>query len=219
LGKYGHPTPEALVESAKKSIDYFNEFDYDNIVISIKSSDVVTTYEANKLFSSLYGYPLHLGVTEAGAHLSGIIRSGVGIGALLLDGIGDTIRVSLTGDPVQEVTAAKEILMACNLREFGVRIISCPTCGRTKTDILSIVSEIKSLTHNIKTPIVVAVMGCGVNGPGEAKEADLGIACGDGKGILFKKGEIIGSVASNDIIKALYDEILLFAQKNREAVH
>lgn len=212
LGKYGHPTSEAIVESAKRSIDYFNEFNYDNIVISIKSSDVVTTYQANMLFSSLYDYPLHLGVTEAGANLSGIVRSSVGIGALLMQGIGDTIRVSLTGDPLQEITAAKEILTACNLRNFGVRIISCPTCGRCKTDILSIVSEIKSLTSHIKTPVVVAVMGCGVNGPGEAKEADLGVACGDGKGILFKKGEIIKSVAAEDIIKILCDEIELYAQ-------
>ncbi len=207
LERYGHPTPEAIVESAERSIAYFNEFQYDNIVVSIKSSDVVATYQANKLFASKYDYPLHLGVTEAGAHLSGIIRSSVGIGALLLEGIGDTLRVSLTGDPLQEVIAAKEILSACNLRESGVRIVSCPTCARCKTDLLSIVTEVKERTKEIETPLVAAVMGCGVNGPGEAKEADVGVACGDGMGILFRKGEIIGRVPAEQIVDALCAEI------------
>ncbi|MFA0816332.1 MAG: flavodoxin-dependent (E)-4-hydroxy-3-methylbut-2-enyl-diphosphate synthase [Anaerofustis sp.] len=209
LAKYGHPTIDAIIESARSSIGQFNEFGYDNLVISIKSSDVVTTYQANKRFAELYDYPLHLGVTEAGAQLSGVVRSSVGIGALLLDGIGDTIRVSLTGDPVQEVIAAKEILTACDLRNEGIRIISCPTCGRCKTDLLSIVTQIKEHTSDIKTPLVVAVMGCGVNGPGEAREADLGIACGDGNGVLFKKGEIVATVPSEEIVDVLLAEINL----------
>ena len=207
LEKYGHPSIEAILESAQRSIGQFNEFGYDDLVISIKSSDVVTTYQANMRFAELYSYPLHLGVTEAGAMMSGIIRSSVGIGGLLLNGIGETIRVSLTGDPVQEIVAAKEILSACNLRNEGIRIVSCPTCGRCKTDILSIVTQIKEQTANIKTPLVVAVMGCGVNGPGEAREADLGVACGDGKGVLFKKGEIVATVAAEDIVQILLDEI------------
>ena len=210
LQKYGHPSAEALVESAKRNIDYFNEFGYDDLVVSIKSSDVVATYQANQIFASLYNYPLHLGVTEAGANINGIIRSSVGIGALLLNEIGDTIRVSLTGEPVQEVFAAKEILSACNLREEGVRIVSCPTCARCHTDLLKIVTDIKDRTRDIKYPITVAVMGCGVNGPGEAKEADIGIACGDGKGVLFKKGSVIKSIPTDEMIETLYEEIMLF---------
>lgn len=216
LEKYGHVCSEALVESAERHIAYFNEFDYDNIVMSIKASDVVMTYSANKLFSSRYDYPLHLGVTEAGAATAGIVRSSVGIGALLLDGIGDTIRVSLTGDPVQEVYAAKEILTACNLRKDGVRIVSCPTCARCKTDTLSIVEYLRDHTSHIKEHVVVAVMGCVVNGPGESKEADIGVACGDGKGAVFKNGEIYRTVRTEELCDVLLEEIGKIARERRE---
>ncbi len=217
LSKYGHVCAEALVESAERSIAYFNEFDYDNIVVSIKASDVPTTYAANKLFSSKYDYPLHLGITEAGASMSGMVRSAAGIGALLLEGIGDTIRVSLTGDPVQEVTVGKELLCACGLRNEGVHIVSCPTCARCKTDTLSIVNFLKEHTGHIKQPVTAAVMGCVVNGPGESKEADVGVACGDGKAALFKNGEIYKTIKTEDIAQALLDEIESIAQEKGKA--
>ncbi len=207
LEKYHSPTKEALVESAYRSISYFNEFGYDNIVMSIKSSDVISTIEANRLFSEKYNYPLHLGVTEAGADLSGIVRSSVGIGYLLKEGIGDTIRVSLTGKSRDEVIVAKEILTSLNLRKEGVRIVSCPTCGRCKTDILSIVKSIKEKTSHIKTPLVIAVMGCSVNGPGEAKEADMGVACGDGKAVFFKEGKTIKTVKIEEVEELILKEI------------
>ncbi|MBO7701015.1 MAG: flavodoxin-dependent (E)-4-hydroxy-3-methylbut-2-enyl-diphosphate synthase [Eubacteriaceae bacterium] len=215
LEKYGHVCADALVESAERSIGYFNEFGYDNIVMSIKSSDVVMTVEANRLFSSRHDYPLHLGVTEAGAALSGVIRSSVGIGTLLMEGIGDTIRVSLTGDPVQEVVAAKEILTAADMRREGVRIVSCPTCARCKTDTLSIVEYLKEHTSHIKENVVVAVMGCVVNGPGESREADVGVACGDGKGAVFRDGEIYMSVPTGDLKKVLLEEIEKIAERKR----
>ncbi|MCQ4794936.1 flavodoxin-dependent (E)-4-hydroxy-3-methylbut-2-enyl-diphosphate synthase [Anaerofustis stercorihominis] len=207
LEKYGHPTPEALVESAYRSISYFNEFGYDNIVLSIKSSDVVTTIDANRLFREKYSYPLHLGVTEAGAELGGIVRSSIGLGSLLKDGIGDTIRVSLTGDSRDEVIVGREILISLGLLDEGVRVVSCPTCGRCKTDTLSIVKEIKEKTRHIKEPITVAVMGCAVNGPGEAKEADMGVACGDGNAVFFEKGEKVKSVKSEEIASFILERI------------
>ncbi|RGD73346.1 flavodoxin-dependent (E)-4-hydroxy-3-methylbut-2-enyl-diphosphate synthase [Anaerofustis stercorihominis] len=207
LEKYGHPTPEALVESAYRSISYFNEFGYDNIVLSIKSSDVVTTIDANRLFREKYSYPLHLGVTEAGAELGGIVRSSIGLGSLLKDGIGDTIRVSLTGDSRDEVIVGREILISLGLLDEGVRVVSCPTCGRCKTDTLSIVKEIKEKTRHIKEPITVAVMGCAVNGPGEAKEADMGVACGDGNAVFFEKGEKVKSIKSEEIASFILERI------------
>lgn len=207
LEKYKHPTPEALVESAYRSIEYFNEFGYDNIVLSIKSSDVTTTIDANRLFREKYSYPLHLGVTEAGAELGGIVRSSIGLGSLLKDGIGDTIRVSLTGESADEVTVGKEILTSLGLLKEGVRIVSCPTCGRCKTDTLSIVREIKEKTIHIKEPITVAVMGCAVNGPGEAKEADMGVACGDGNAVFFEKGEKVKSIKSDEIASFILERI------------
>lgn len=207
LEKYGHPTPEALVESAYRSIAYFNEFGYDNIVLSIKSSDVVTTIDANRLFREKYSYPLHLGVTEAGAELGGIVRSSIGLGSLLKDGIGDTIRVSLTGDSRDEVVVGREILISLGLLDEGVRVVSCPTCGRCKTDTLSIVKEIKEKTRHIKEPITVAVMGCAVNGPGEAKEADMGVACGDGNAVFFEKGEKVKSIKSEEIASFILERI------------
>lgn len=207
LLKYGHPTPEALVESAYRSISYFNEFDYDNIVLSIKSSTVKTTIEANRLFREKYDYPLHLGVTEAGAELGGIVRSSIGIGSLLNDGIGDTIRVSLTGNSSDEVLVGREILISLGLLDEGVRVVSCPTCGRCKTDTLSIVKEIKAKTKDIKEPLTIAVMGCAVNGPGEAKEADMGVACGNGNAIFFEKGEKKANLKTDEIASFILDRV------------
>ena len=207
LEKYGHPTPQALVESAYRSISYFNEFDYDNIVLSIKSSDVPTTIEANRLFREKYDYPLHLGVTEAGAALGGIVRSSIGLGSMLHDGIGDTIRVSLTGKSSDEVIVGREILISLGLLDEGVRIVSCPTCGRCTTDTLSIVSEIKEKTAHIREPITVAVMGCAVNGPGEAKEADMGVACGTGKAVFFEKGEKVTTIKTDEIASFILERI------------
>ena len=218
LAKYGHPCAEAIVESAERSIAMFQEFGYDDLVISLKASDVPMTVAANRLFASRHEYPLHLGVTEAGAENAGMIRSSVGIGSLLLDGIGDTLRVSLTGNPVPEVAAAKEILAACNLRREGVRVISCPTCGRCKTDLLSYVKAFKERTKEIKEPVTVAVMGCAVNGPGEAREADMGVACGDGKGVLFRGGEVVGSVPAEGIVNALHREILALIESRKNTL-
>lgn len=207
LEKYSSPTPQAMAESALRSIEAFNEFGYDNIVVSIKSSNVKDTVEANELFASKYDYPLHLGITEAGSDITGIINSSVGLGSLLLSGIGDTIRVSLTGDSLPEVKIAKEILTACSLRKEGVRIVSCPTCARCRTNTLDIVTKLKKETEHIKTPITVAVMGCAVNGPGEAKEADMGVACGDGNAVFFKNGKIVKSIKTNEILSTILDEI------------
>lgn len=207
LAKYGSPTAQALCESALRSIALFNRFGYDDIVVSIKSSDVVTTVNANRLFAASYDYPLHLGVTEAGAELGGLVRSCVGIGALLIDDIGDTLRVSLTGSPEDEIIAGKEILSACNQRAEGVRVVSCPTCGRCRTDTLSVVKSIKERTSDIKIPLTVAVMGCAVNGPGEAKEADIGIAFGDGNGVIFKRGRKFKAVKTEEAVDVLCDEI------------
>lgn len=206
LAKYGSPTPEALVESALGHVKLLNDCDFDNIVISIKSSDVRLTIAAYRLLARQSDYPLHLGVTEAGTEHMGIIKSAVGIGSLLCDGIGDTIRVSLTADPVKEVYAATDILKACGLGG-GVEIVSCPTCGRTKIDLISLAGKVEEMLKNIDKPIKVAVMGCAVNGPGEAREADVGIAGGNGEGIIFRKGEIIRKVPENMILEELKKEI------------
>ncbi len=207
LEKYGRPCAEALVESAKYHCSLLNKFDFDDIVISIKSSDVPTMIEAYRLMSSQTNYPLHLGVTEAGTARMGLIKSAVGIGSLLCDGIGDTIRVSLTDDPVQEVYAAKDILKAVGLKKDTPTLISCPTCGRTKINLIALANEVEKRLNDIEKPITVAVMGCVVNGPGEAREADIGIAGGDGVAILFKKGEIIRKVKEEDIVDELMREI------------
>lgn len=208
LEKYGRPTAEAMVESAKRHIDMFREFDFENIAVSLKSSDTKMTIDANRLFAEKYDYPIHLGVTEAGFGESAMIKSAIGIGTLLIDGIGDTVRVSLTGSPIPEVAAAKEILKACGKLNEGIQIISCPTCARCRTDTLSIVKEIKQLTENIKTPLTVAVMGCFVNGPGEASRADVGIACGREQGKLFEKGIITATVRKEDYTKVLMERIM-----------
>lgn len=206
LEKYGSPTPEALVESALGHAKLLNKFDFDDIVISIKSSNVKLMIEAYRLLAQKTDYPLHLGVTEAGTERMGVIKSAVGIGSLLCDGIGSTIRVSLTADPIKEVYAAKDILKACGLYE-GAEIVSCPTCGRTKIDLISLANEVEKLLCDVKKPIKVAVMGCVVNGPGEAREADIGIAGGDREGLIFKKGEILRKVPEDKLLSELKKEI------------
>lgn len=207
LAKYGAPTPEALVESALYHVRLLEKFDFNDIVISIKSSDVRTMIAAYELMHQSAPYPLHLGVTEAGTKHMGILKSAIGIGSLLAHGIGDTIRVSLTADPVEEVYAAKDILKALDLRRDGVQFVSCPTCGRTRIDLIGLANRVEEALKDCKKNIKVAVMGCIVNGPGEAREADIGVAGGDGCGILFKKGEIIRKVPEEEIIPALLDEV------------
>ncbi len=206
LEKYGSPTPEALVESAFNHVQMLTKYDFNDIVISIKSSNVNTMVNSYRLLSQKCNYPLHLGVTEAGTERMGLIKSSIGIGSLLLDGIGETIRVSLTADPVLEIAAAKDILKSINKYD-GVKIVSCPTCGRTKINLIKLANEIESKLNNINKNITVAVMGCIVNGPGEAREADIGIAGGDGCAILFKKGEVIRKISEDDIISELMSEI------------
>ncbi len=207
LEKYGKICPEALVESAKEHIDLVNRCDYDNIVVSLKCSNTRLTVDSYRLFNKKFDYPLHLGITEAGTTYNGIIKSAVGIGSLLLDGIGDTVRVSLTADPVEEIKAAKSILSAVGLSENSVNVVSCPTCGRTKIHLIKIANIVTDAVENIKKPITVAVMGCVVNGPGEAKEADIGIAGGDGCAVLFKKGEIVRKIKEEEIAEVLLSEI------------
>ncbi len=206
LAKYGSPTAEALVESALYHASILEELDFFDTVISIKSSTVKTTIEAYRLAAEKCDYPLHLGVTEAGTARLGMIKSAMGIGSLLCDGIGDTIRVSLTADPVQEVRAARDILKSAGLRG-GVEFVSCPTCGRTKIDVISIAEQVQQALETCEKDIKVAVMGCVVNGPGEAKEADIGIAGGDGCAVIIKKGEIIRKIAEKDIVSELLAEI------------
>ncbi len=207
LAKYGSPTPMALVESALYHASLLEKFDFNDIVLSIKSSDVNKMIQAYELAAERCDYPLHLGVTEAGTERMGLIKSAIGIGSLLQRGIGDTIRVSLTAEPVKEVTAGFDILKALNLCKNGVQLISCPTCGRTRIDLIGIATEVEKRLAGCKKNISVAVMGCAVNGPGEAREADIGIAGGDGMGLIFKKGEIIRKVPENELIECLMQEI------------
>lgn len=208
LEKYGAPVPMAFVESAMYHVELLNKFDFDDIVISIKSSDVKTTIDAYRLLSERCNYPLHLGVTESGTERMGIIKSAIGIGALLCDGIGDTIRVSLTADPIREIYAAKDILKSIGIGG-GVNIVSCPTCGRTKIDLIGLVNKVEEATRGIDKNIKIAVMGCVVNGPGEAREADIGIAGGNGEGLIFKKGEILRKVPEDRLLEELLAEIEL----------
>lgn len=207
LAKYGSPVPEALVESALYHASLLEKFDFDDIVISIKSSNVENTVKAYSLASEKCNYPLHVGVTEAGTSRMGIVKSSIGIGSLFLKGIGDTIRVSLTDSPVKEVAAGYDILKAVGLKKDAVQIVSCPTCGRTKIDLISLANEVESALASCTKPIKVAVMGCVVNGPGEAREADIGVAGGDGCAVLFKKGEILKKVPENEVVSALLSEI------------
>lgn len=206
LVKYGGPTPEALAESALRHASLLEKFHFEDIVISIKSSDVNRMIQANELVAGQCGYPLHLGVTEAGGERMGIIKSAIGIGSLLQRGIGDTIRVSLTADPVREVAAGIDLLKALSLRG-GIRIVSCPTCGRTKIDLISIANEVEKRLAGSKKDLTVALMGCAVNGPGEAREADIGLAGGDGVGLIFKKGKIVRRVPEDQLVEVLLEEI------------
>ena len=207
LEKYGHPTAEALVESAFDHLALLEKYGFYDSCISLKSSSVPTMVQAARLFRSKSDYPLHIGVTETGPVRMGLMKSAMGIGALILDGIGDTIRVSLTDDPVEEVYAAKDILKAAGLRKEGVNIISCPTCGRTKIDLIGLVNKVDAALKDCKKPITVAVMGCIVNGPGEAREADIGIAGGDGCGMLFEKGEQVMKLPYDELLPALIERI------------
>lgn len=206
LEKYGGPTAEALFESAMKHVRIIEDCEFYDTVISMKSSDVATMVKAYRLAAASCDYPLHLGVTEAGTLESGTVKSAIGIGSLLLDGIGDTVRVSLTDDPVAEVHAARQILSAAGIRQFGPVLVSCPTCGRTEIDLVSIAKKVEEGLKDCDLNIKVAVMGCVVNGPGEAREADIGIAGGKGEAILFRKGEIVRKI-SGDIAQVLLDEI------------
>ena len=210
LEKYGHPTAEALVESAFEHIALLEKFDFYDTCVSMKSSTVPTMVAASRLFRERCDYPLHIGVTETGPVRMGLMKSAMGIGALLLDGIGDTIRVSLTDDPVEEVYAAKDILKAAGLRKEGVNIISCPTCGRTQIDLIGLVNRVDEALKDCDKPITVAVMGCVVNGPGEAREADIGIAGGDGVGLLFEKGVQVEKLPYDQLLPALLERIQKF---------
>ena len=209
LEKYGHPTAEALVESAFEHLELLEKRGFYDTCVSMKSSTVPTMVAAARLFREKCDYPIHIGVTETGPVRQGLIKSAMGIGALLLDGIGDTIRVSLTDDPVEEVYAAKDILKAAGLRKEGVNIVSCPTCGRTRIDLIGLVNRVDEALKDCRKPITVAVMGCVVNGPGEAREADIGIAGGDGWGMIFEKGEQVEKLPYDELLPALLKRIEL----------
>lgn len=207
VNKYKGVTPDGMVESALKNVALLERFDFDQIVISIKSSSVPFTIECYEKISEKTNYPLHLGITESGTLYNGSIKSAVGIGAILSKGISDTIRVSLTSNPVDEITCAKEILKALGLRRFGIEFVSCPTCGRTEIDLIKLANEVEQKCKHIKKNIKVAVMGCAVNGPGESKEADIGVAGGKGSGLIFKQGEIYKKVPEHFLVDTLIDEI------------
>lgn len=206
--KYGGVTAEGIVESALDKVHLIEDMGYDNLVVSIKSSDVMMCVKAHEMIAKQCDYPLHIGITESGTLLSGNIKSSVGLGIMLYQGIGDTIRVSLTGDPVEEIKSAKLILKALGLRKGGIEVVSCPTCGRTKIDLIGLANKVENMVADIPLDIKVAVMGCVVNGPGEAKEADIGIAGGVGEGLLIKKGEIIKKVKEEDLLETLRQELL-----------
>ena len=207
LAKYGAPTAEALVESGFYHISLLEKYDFKDIVLSLKSSNVQTMFDAYKLAAEKSDYPLHLGVTEAGCERDGIIKSSAGIGGLLLNGIGDTIRISLTDDPVKEVIAAKDLLKLIGIRKGGVNFVSCPTCGRTKINLIELANKVRDKFNDVNKDITIAVMGCVVNGPGEASHADIGVAGGDGCGLIFKKGEILCKVPEDKILSVLEEEI------------
>jgi (E)-4-hydroxy-3-methylbut-2-enyl-diphosphate synthase len=218
LEKYGFPTPEAMVESAEYHIKILEDLGFRDIIVSLKSSNVKLTVAAYRLFSQRFDYPLHLGVTEAGTQFSGTVKSCVGMGMLLAEGIGDTIRVSLATDPAEEVRVAYEMLKALELRSRGPVVIACPTCGRLEVDLFKIAGEIERATAHIKTPLSLAVMGCAVNGPGEAREADLGVAAGRGNGMIYREGKAIRRVSEREIVPALLEEIERFvAEKSTGA--
>ena len=206
--KYGGVTAEGIVESALDKVRMIEEMGYDNLVVSIKSSDVMMCVKAHELIAEQCPYPLHVGITESGTILSGNIKSSVGLGIILYEGIGDTIRVSLTGDPLEEIKSAKLILKTLGLRKGGIEVVSCPTCGRTKIDLIGLANQVENMVADIQLDIKVAVMGCVVNGPGEAKEADIGIAGGIGEGLLIKKGEIVKKVKEEELLDTLRNELL-----------
>lgn len=205
--KYHGVTAEGIVESALDKVRMIEDMDYDNLVISIKSSDVLISVKAHELLAGKTPYPLHVGITESGTVTSGNIKSSIGLGIILHEGIGDTIRVSLTGDPIEEIKSAKLILRTLGLRKGGIEVVSCPTCGRTNIDLIGLATQVETLVQNYDLDIKVAVMGCAVNGPGEAKEADIGIAGGVGEGLLIKKGEIVRKVPENELLATLKHEL------------
>lgn len=208
IEKYGRVTAEGLVESALDKVKLIEDMDYDNLVISIKSSDVLMCIRAHELIARETSHPLHVGITEAGTVFSGNIKSSVGLGAILYQGIGNTIRVSLTGDPVEEIKSAKLILKTLGLRKGGIEIVSCPTCGRTQIDLINLANQVEDMVKDIDLDIKVAVMGCVVNGPGEAREADIGIAGGNGEGLLIKKGKVIKRVEEDKLLNTLREELV-----------
>ncbi len=210
LEKYGSVTPEGLVESALEKAAMIEEMGYDNLVISIKSSDVMMCVKAHELIAAKTNYPLHVGITEAGTLYAGNIKSSVGLGMILGKGIGDTIRVSLTGDPLEEIRTAKLVLRTLGLRRGGIEVVSCPTCGRTQIDLIGLANKVEQMVEDIPLELKVAVMGCVVNGPGEAKEADFGIAGGIGEGLLIRKGEILRKVPEDQLLQALRDELIAY---------
>ena len=207
LEKYGHACPEAMVESALGHIKILEDLDFHDIVISLKNSDIRKSVEAYRLMSEKVDYPLHLGITESGGVEKGTIKSSIGVGSLLVDGIGDTIRISLTGDPREEIKVGKQILRSIGLLNDKIKIVSCPTCGRCNIDLIKFAGQIEKEIEDIEKDITVAVMGCAVNGPGEAREADIGVAGGDGMGLLFKKGEIVKRIPEDEIVSTLLEEI------------
>ena len=217
LKKYGGVTPEALVESAMEHVRILEALDFHDMKISLKAHDVPLTIAAYRLMSQTVDYPLHLGITEAGTVNTGIIKSAVGIGALLAEGIGDTFRISLTGDPVVEVRVANEILKSLGLKEYGPTLVACPTCGRTSIDLPAIAAQVEEKLRDIEDPIEVAVMGCVVNGPGEARGADVGIAGGNGEGLIFRKGEIVRKVPEADLVNELFHEIDQILEERKHA--
>lgn len=210
--KYNGVTAQGIVESALDKVHMIEDCDYDNMVISIKSSDVLMCVEAHRLIATQTQYPLHVGITESGTVTSGNIKSAIGLGLILGDGIGDTIRVSLTGDPVEEIKSAKLILKTLGLRKGGIEVVSCPTCGRTRIDMIGLANQVENMVAGIPLDIKVAVMGCAVNGPGEAKEADIGIAGGNGEGLLIKKGQIVKKVPEDQLLAVLKEELLNWEQ-------
>ncbi|MDK2917428.1 MAG: (E)-4-hydroxy-3-methylbut-2-enyl-diphosphate synthase [Candidatus Petromonas sp.] len=207
LEKYNGITPNALVESALSHVEILEDLNFDKIIISLKASDIKLTFDAYSILAEKVDYPFHIGITEAGTVWRGTIKSSIGVGALLLNGIGDTIRISLTGNPVEEVKVGREILHALNIRQFGINFISCPTCGRCQIDLMGVANELEKKLKHIDKPITLAIMGCAVNGPGEAKEADLGIAGGKDSALIFKKGKIIKKVKEDHILDSLLEEI------------
>lgn len=208
IEKYGRVTAEGIVESALDKVKMIEDMGYDNLVISIKSSNVLMCVKAHELIAKETNYPLHIGITESGTVRAGNIKSSIGLGIILHEGIGDTIRVSLTGDPLEEIKTAKQILRNLGLRKGGIEVVSCPTCGRTQIDLIQLASDVEELVEDINLPIKVAVMGCVVNGPGEAKEADIGIAGGKGEGLLIKKGEVVKKVPEDQLLEVLREELL-----------